>query len=106
MASLIDEQARLVAAQEGPGPFLLALMEAYAEDDGEAWRRLAMLALREQVSWPLSNIAVAFGHSRGHVKRLMDQTKRELRAKVPAKEPPPDETLTEECPPTPPTETL
>ena len=51
----------------------------YAGADRIAWRRLAILSLREQAGWPLELLAFTFGRNKGDICRGIGDTKRELR---------------------------
>ena len=55
------------------------LASQYASRDSRRWKCLAMVVLHESAGWPLHHIGRVFGHHKGHVSRLIDKTKNELR---------------------------
>lgn len=52
---------------------------AFAAEDPQRWKGVACVALHLQ-GWPLERIGLAVGHSKGHVSRLVAETRRELEA--------------------------
>ncbi|HEX6985160.1 MAG TPA: hypothetical protein VF170_07265, partial [Planctomycetaceae bacterium] len=62
--------------------FWEVIREAYAGEDAHAWRRLAMLALKETAGWPIERIAATFGRDARHVARCVSETKSALRERL------------------------
>jgi len=63
------------------GEFWDSIRDAYAEDDPQAWRRLAMLALQEVAGWPVERIALTLGHRPSYIKDCISEVKCDLRAR-------------------------
>lgn len=74
-----EQGGKVVLPRLEPDQLWETLARHYAGKDPRRWKRLAMVALHEEVGWPLSYIARLFGHHKGHVSRLVEKTKRELR---------------------------
>ncbi|TXH46025.1 MAG: hypothetical protein E6Q97_30465 [Desulfurellales bacterium] len=49
----------------------------WAYEEPQRWKGLACLTLQLQ-GWPLERIGLAVGHSKGHVSRLIDDTRDQL----------------------------
>jgi hypothetical protein len=54
------------------------LVDRY-KDDVHGMRNLAMLALRECAGWTVEDIGITFGHAKGHVSRVLEQMKADIR---------------------------
>ena len=54
------------------------LVDRY-KDDVHGMRNLAMLALRECAGWNVADIGLTFGHAKGHVSRVLNQMKADIR---------------------------
>jgi hypothetical protein len=52
----------------------------WAGDSARRWKTLACIHLRLHCQWPLETIALAFGHARGHILRLINQGLADLQA--------------------------
>ena len=59
--------------------FWTVIHREYAQDDAKKWKVLAILALRENAGWPLEKIGFVFGHHKGHISRLLEKVKQDLR---------------------------
>lgn len=53
----------------------------YAHDDAQAWRRLAMLTLKEVAGWPVERIAMSLGEQSSHVRDGISEVTDDLRAR-------------------------
>jgi len=74
-----SKEAKVLLPRSGPDQFWRTIQQHYAGEDEIVWKRLAMVALRENAGWPIELIATAFGHHKGHVSRSIEATKREIR---------------------------
>ncbi|QDT67057.1 hypothetical protein [Calycomorphotria hydatis] len=79
MSVVRSNETKIILHRSGQDQFWETIKRHYAADDPLVWKRLAMLALRENAGWPLDQIAAVFGHHKGHVCRCIEQTKREMR---------------------------
>ena len=79
MSVMGRDQRKVVLTRAGADEFWLAMQRHYAEDDVRKWKRLAMLALREDADWPLELIGLVFGRCKGSVLRTVERTKADLR---------------------------
>ncbi|MGC1276164.1 MAG: hypothetical protein WBC44_20875 [Planctomycetaceae bacterium] len=53
----------------------------YARDDPQAWRRLAMLTLKEVAGWPVERIAISLGERSSHIRDGIAEVTDDLRAR-------------------------
>ncbi|QDT36116.1 hypothetical protein Pan189_04710 [Stratiformator vulcanicus] len=74
-----SKEAKVLLPRTGPDHFWKTIQQHYAGEDELTWKRLAMVALRENAGWPIELIAAAFGHHKGHVSRSIEGTKKEIR---------------------------
>ncbi len=80
--TVMNRQAqRVVLPKIGPEPFWETIHQHFAGSDPHVWKCLAMLALREDCGWQLDQIGWAFGHTKGHVQRCINQVKERMRQK-------------------------
>lgn len=63
----------------GPDAFWGAIQTKYAGGSQTRWKRLAMLALRENAGWPLELIATTFGEHKGQVSRNLELVRKDLK---------------------------
>lgn len=78
------DETKIVLPRCGQDEFWNLVQEHYAREKPARWKYLAMLALRENAGWPLEQIGLVFGHSKGHVTRCLAAIKRELRTRFDA----------------------
>lgn len=72
---------RVLLPRKGADLFWQSIEEHYARSNSRRWKRLAMLALRENAGWPVECIGKAFGHSKGTVTRSIEIIKRDIRCR-------------------------
>ncbi len=78
--STVDERGLKVVPAVCGGSLLWERIGAeFARDDPVLWQHLAMFALRAQADWSLEQIAALFDLSRGHVSRVVNTVRRDLR---------------------------
>ncbi|MFO1022607.1 MAG: hypothetical protein U0903_18205 [Planctomycetales bacterium] len=81
MSTINLDGFKVILPRSGADEFWQKIHEHYAQDDDRKWKYLAMLALRENAGWPLTQIGQVFGHPKGHVSRCLESIKSELRAR-------------------------
>ena len=59
--------------------FWEAVEDVYAGDDAQAWRRMAMLTLKEVAGWPVERIALMLGQRPSYVRDCITEVKHDLR---------------------------
>lgn len=84
MSTVDRDRVKVVLPRSGSDSFWATVHDHYAGDDPLLWKRLAMLALRENAGWPLDRIGEVFGHHKGHVQRSIEKTKSDMRARFKA----------------------
>jgi hypothetical protein len=78
MSVVNRREVKILLPRDGMDPFWQMLLDAAAGDPLQL-KYLAMLGLRENSGWPLDAIAVVFKHPKGHVSRVLKNTKRRIR---------------------------
>lgn len=81
MSVMNTDSVKVILTRNGVDGVWKLLLDHYAYEDEIQWKRLAMLALREDADWPLDFIGLVFSHHKGHVQRSIEQMKREIREK-------------------------
>jgi hypothetical protein len=81
MTIMNERHERIVFPRTTLHEFWNTLQDHFAHTDPQQWKRLAMLALRENSGWTVEQIGRAFGHPRGHVSRLLQLTKQQIRSR-------------------------
>ncbi|MEM1061241.1 MAG: hypothetical protein AAF532_03000 [Planctomycetota bacterium] len=79
MSTVDKDRVKIVLPRSGSDSFWATVHDHYAGEDKLLWKRLAMLALRENAGWPLDRIGDVFGHHKGHVQRSIEKTKADMR---------------------------
>jgi hypothetical protein len=74
-----NDGGKVVLPRSGADEFWNLVHENFAGDDPRRWKALAILALRENAGWPLDRIGAVFGHPKGHVARVLQKVKADLR---------------------------
>ena len=81
MTIMNERHERIVFPRTTLHEFWGTLQQHYAHADAHHWKRLAMLALHENSGWTVEQIGLAFGHPRGHVARLIQLAKQQIRSR-------------------------
>ncbi len=79
MSVMRKNGCKIVLPRTGREELWQAIRRHYADANQLKWKHLAMLWLRTQSDWPLEQIGLAFGLSRGHVVRSLRSIRKELR---------------------------
>lgn len=78
MSTINQDGTKVVLPRRGPDEFWRSIRKHYAGRDRRKWTHLAMLALRESAGWNLDWIGMAFGHTKGHITRCLQQVRGEV----------------------------
>jgi hypothetical protein len=79
MSVINQHNEKVILGRSDRDPAWTAIQKHYAGDDPAIWRALAVFALRESLGWTIDQVSLALGMHRGHVGRVVRNTRDQLR---------------------------